>query len=146
MLIGQYDGKLGSKHQVSFPKKFRSELGDNLIVTKGLEKCLIIVSKENWKTLLEGTEGEPFTKSPIRGMQRFLLGNASEVELDTKGRFVLPDYLREYAGISEEIVFAGIQRFVEIWDKKQWTAEQEALSGNIESISEKLTAQREQHE
>lgn len=139
MLIGQYDGKVGEKHQVSFPKKFREALGDHLIVTKGLENCLIVVSQENWKTLLEGTEGEPFTKKTTREMQRFLLGNASEVDLDAKGRFVLPDYLREYAEVSEDIVFAGIQRFVEIWDKTRWEKEQQKLSGNIESISEKLT-------
>lgn len=146
MLIGQYEGKIGAKHQVSFPKKFRGELGDSLIVTKGLEKCLIVVSKENWKTLLEGTEGEPFTKAPIRGMQRFLLGNASEVALDGKGRFVLPDYLRDYAGLSEDIIFAGIQRFVEVWDKKAWETEQQALAGNIETISEKLAVQKDRNE
>lgn len=140
MLIGQYEAKVSEKHQVSFPKKFREELGESLIVTKGLENCLIVVSKDNWKTLLEGTEGEPFTKKPIRGMQRFLLGNASEVALDTKGRFVLPDYLREYAGLGEDIVMAGIQRFVEIWDKTAWEKEQKSLAGNIESISEKLTS------
>lgn len=139
MLIGQYEGKVGEKKQVSFPKKFRDGLGDRLIVTKGLENCLIVVSEANWQTLLEGTEGEPFTKKPTREMQRFLLGNASEVELDSKGRFVLPDYLRAYAGIQEDIVFAGIQRFVEIWDKNAWEKEQEKLSGSIESISERLT-------
>lgn len=139
MLIGQYEGKVGEKKQVSFPKKFRDGLGDRLIVTKGLEQCLIVVSEANWQTLLEGTEGEPFTKKPTREMQRFLLGNASEVELDSKGRFVLPEYLRSYAGISEDIVFAGIQRFVEIWDKTAWEKEQEKLSGSIESISERLS-------
>lgn len=139
MLIGQYEGKVGEKKQVSFPKKFRDELGDQLIVTKGLEHCLIIVSEANWKTLLEGTEGLPFTSKTTREMQRFLLGNASEVELDAKGRFVLPDYLREYAQVNEDIIFAGIQRFVEIWDKKTWEQEQEKLSGNIEFISERLT-------
>lgn len=139
MLIGQYEGKVGEKKQVSFPKKFRDGLGDRLIVTKGLEQCLIVVSEANWQTLLEGTEGEPFTKKPTREMQRFLLGNASEVELDSKGRFVLPEYLRSYAGINEDIVFAGIQRFVEIWDKTAWEKEQEKLSGSIESISERLS-------
>lgn len=138
MVIGQYEGKVGEKHQVSFPKKFREELGDQLIVTKGLESCLIVVSKGSWKTLLEGTDGQPFTKAPIRGMQRFLLGNASEIALDSKGRFVLPDYLRDYAHISGEIIFAGIQRFVEMWEKTAWEKEQQQLSGNIESISERL--------
>lgn len=143
MLIGQYEGKIGEKHQVSFPKKFREELGDLIIVTKGFENCLIIVSKDNWKTLLEGTEGQPFTRAPIRDTQRFLLGNASEVELDNKGRFVLPDYLREYANLTTDIVFAGIQRFVEVWDKTAWEKEQAKLAQSIESIGERLSEKNE---
>ena len=143
MLIGQYDGKIGEKHQVALPKKFREKLGDKLIITKGFENCLIVVSEENWKTLLEGTEGKPFTNKNTRELQRFLLGNATYVELDTKGRFVLSEFLREYAFLKEEVIFAGIQRFVEIWDKAEWTKHQEELSKNISSIAERLTEQKE---
>ena len=139
MLIGQYDGKIGEKHQVALPKKFREKLGDKLIITKGFENCLIIVSVENWKTLLEGTEGKPFTNKNTRELQRFLLGNATHAELDAKGRFVLPQFLREYAFLKEEIVFAGIQRFVEVWDKTEWHKHQEELSKNISGIAERLT-------
>lgn len=138
MLIGQYEGKIAEKFQISFPKRFREELGDNLIVTKGLEDYLIVVSEKNWKTLLEGTENSPFTNREARNVQRFLLGNATVVTLDSKGRFVLPEFLRTYAGIVEDIVFAGIERFVEVWSKKRWTEEQQRLAGEIESIAEKL--------
>jgi MraZ protein len=68
-----------------------------------------------------------------------LLGNATYIELDSKGRFVIPEYLREFASIDKEIVFAGIQRFVEIWDKKQWEEHQKGLAKNIESIADKLS-------
>jgi MraZ protein len=139
MLIGQYDGKIGEKRQVAFPKRFREVLGDTLIVTKGFENCLIVVSQDRWKTLLEGTEGKPFTSKNTREMQRFLLGNASVVELDAKGRFVLPEYLLQYAHITEEIIYAGIERFVEIWDKNSWEEHQKNLSQSIESIAEKLS-------
>lgn len=140
MLLGQYDVKLSEKYQVALPKKFRDELGDRLIITKGFERCLIVVSEENWKTLLEGTEGKPFTNKATRELQRFLLGNATYVELDSKGRFVLAEFLREFAGVKSEIVFAGVQKFVEIWDKEQWEKHQKELSNNIESIAERLTA------
>ena len=143
MLIGQYESKIGEKHQAALPKKFRETLGDKLIVTKGFENCLIIVSEENWKTLLEGTEGRPFTSKATRELQRFLLGNATYVELDGKGRFVLPEYLRNFASIDKEIIFAGIQRFVEVWDKKQWEEHQKELSKDIESIAEKLSETEE---
>ncbi len=138
MLIGQYEGKISEKFQVAFPKKFRDALGDTVIITKGFENCLIIVSEENWKTLLEGTEGKPFTDKNARELQRFLLGNATQVELDSKGRFVMPEYLREYAKVSENVVFAGIGRFVEAWDKKTWETHQKELSSRIESVAERL--------
>ena len=144
MLIGQYESKIGEKHQAALPKKFRDVLGDKLIITKGFENCLIIVSEENWKTLLEGTEGRPFTNKSTRELQRFLLGNATNIELDSKGRFVLPEYLREFASIDTEIIFAGIQRFVEIWDKRMWEEHQKELSKNIESIAERLSRQEDE--
>lgn len=140
MLLGQYEGKIGEKHQAALPKKFREVLGETLIVTKGFENCLIIVSVENWKTLLEGTEGKPFTNKSTRELQRFLLGNATQIELDTKGRFVIPEYLRTFADIKTEVIFAGIQRFVEVWDKKRWDEHQKELSKDISFIAEKLTA------
>ncbi len=139
MLIGQYESRIGEKHQAGLPKKFRETLGDNLIITKGFENCLIIVSEDNWKTLLEGTEGKPFTNKSTRELQRFLLGNATSIELDQKGRFVVPEYLRKFARIEEDIIFVGVQRFVEVWNKKDWDEHQEHLAKNIESIAEKLT-------
>ena len=138
MLLGQYESRIGEKHQAGLPKKFREVLGDSLIITKGFENCLIIVSEKNWKTLLEGTEGKPFTNRSTRELQRFLLGNATYVELDQKGRFVVPEYLRKFARIEEDIIFIGVQRFVEVWNKKDWDEHQEHLAKNIESIAERL--------
>jgi MraZ protein len=144
MLIGQCEGKIGEKHQAALPKKFREILGEKLIVTKGFENCLIIVSEDNWKTLLEGTEGKPFTNKSTRELQRFLLGNATSIELDSKGRFVIPEYLRKFARIDIDIIFAGIQRFVEIWNKKDWEAHQEGLAKDISGIAERLTGENGQ--
>ncbi|HZE87046.1 MAG TPA: division/cell wall cluster transcriptional repressor MraZ [Methylomirabilota bacterium] len=144
MLIGQYESRVGEKHQASLPKKFRDILGDKLIITKGFENCLIIVSEGNWKTLLEGTEGKPFTNKATRELQRFLLGNATDIELDGKGRFVLPEYLRKFAMIETEILFAGMQRFIEVWDKKHWDDHQKDLSKDIELIAERLSGQEDE--
>lgn len=144
MLIGQYDGKITEKHQIAFPKKFREILGDELIITKGFESCLIVVSKDSWKTLLEGTEGRPFTSKNTRELQRFLLGNASDIDLDGKGRFVIPEYLRNFAGLGSDVIFAGIERFVEVWDKNKWYEHQTKLSGEIESIAQKLSEDKKE--
>lgn len=139
MLIGQYEGKIGEKHQMALPKKFRDSLGDTLIITKGLDNHLMIVAETHWKTLLEGTEGKPFTDKTSHDMQRFILGNATLVELDAKGRCVLPEYLRHYANIGTDVVFVGLDRFVELWDKTAWEEEQKKLASTIGFIAEKLS-------
>ena len=138
MLIGQYEGKVDIKGRTAFPKKFRELLGDKLIVTLGYENSLIVVSEENWKALLEGTEGRPFIQSETRETQRFLLGGASNVELDGKGRFILPAYLRSYGQIKDEVVFIGLSRYVEIWDKTRLTEYRKNLEKNIDTISQRL--------
>lgn len=138
MLLGQYDGKVGAKNRIAFPKRLRSVLGDKLIITLGYENSLIVVSQESWKALLEGTEGKPFIQSETRETQRFLLGGASFVELDDKGRFVLPAYLREFAKIKDEVIFLGLSRYVEIWDKEKWEEYKKNLEKNIDRISKRL--------
>lgn len=138
MLIGQFNVKVGEKDRVAFPKKFRDVLGEKIIATYGFEDSLIVVSEANWKQLLQGTEGKPFLLSGARDTQRFLLGGASEVELDNQGRFVIPDYLKEFANIKKEIVFVGLYRYVEMWDEKNWNEYQKKMKGNISNIAEKL--------
>jgi MraZ protein len=138
MLIGQHEGKIDDKNRIAFPKKFREILGDKLIITFGYENSLIIVSEKNWKALLEGTEGKPFIQSEARETQRFLLGGASNVELDSKGRFVLPAYLRGFGKVKNEVVFLGLSRYVELWDKEIWEEYRVNLEKNIDRISQRL--------
>lgn len=138
MLIGQYEAKLGAKGRVAFPAKFRKELGDKLIITLGYENSLIVVSQSNWKALLEGTEGKPFIQSETRETQRFLLGGAVEIELDSKGRFIVPLFLRQFAKIKDEVIFLGLSRYVEIWDKSTWEEYRKNLENKIVRISQRL--------
>ena len=138
MLLGQFEGIVGEKSRIALPKKLREIIGSKLIITLGYENALIIVSEEGWKAILEGTEGRPFIEKPARETQRYLLGGATFVELDTKGRFVIPDYLRRFAKIKTEVVFLGLSRYVELWDKKIWVAYRLDLEKNIDKISDKL--------
>ena len=138
MLIGQFRAKISPKGRIAFPKKFREEMGDSLVVTAGYENSLMVVSSKEWKALIEGTEGKPFIFGSARDTNRFLLGEASEAVLDEQGRFVLPAYLREHAKIGGEIVFLGLNKYVEIWDKKVWEEYQKYLNENIGKIAEKL--------
>lgn len=143
MVLGQYDAVIDEKRRTAFPKRFRDELGEMVIVTKGLDTQLIMVAEKEWSTLLEGTEGKPFIQRDVRELQRFLLGNAQQITFDSKGRFVIPEYLGEYAKLSEEIVFIGVGRFVEVWDKKKWQDHEQSLVENdrIVDIAEKLAAE-----
>lgn len=139
MLIGQCQAKISPKGRLAFPKKFRETLGDDLIITLGYEKSLMVVSVKEWQSLVEATNDKSFIFGTARDTNRFLLGEASEVKLDSQGRFVLPNYLREHAKISEEAIFLGLNKYVEIWDKKIWSEYQKYLSENIGEIAERLS-------
>jgi len=114
-------------------------MGDKLIITKNMEGCLLVVGAKRFKMLLSGTESKPFILKEVREIQRFLFGQAAEVELDEKGRFVLPAHLKEYSGIENEAVFIGVHNRVEVWDKKRWEEySKKYLEENITKITEKL--------
>ncbi len=135
MLSGQVEGKLSKKFQCAFPKNFRQELGSVLMVTKSIDECLLVVSEKNWETLLEGTKGQPFLDKATRELQRYLFGNATTIRLDGQGRFILPVYLREYAGMRKNIVFVGVQRYVEIWSSEKWISHQRSIAKSVELLT-----------
>lgn len=139
MLIGQYKAKISIKGRLALPKKFREELGDSLVITLGYENSLMVVSAKDWHLLIEATENKPIILDSARDTNRFLLGEASEVALDEQGRCVLPSYLRQYAKIGEEVVFLGLNKYVEVWDKTAWESYQKALHENIGKIAERLS-------
>ena len=143
MLLGQYESKIDQKGRCAFPKKFREILGERIVVTLGYESSLIVVSEQEWEALLEGTKGRPFIEYETRETQRFLLGGASIIEFDSKGRFLLPNYLRTFPKIKDDLVFLGLSRYVEIWDKKHWEEYRSRLEKNIERISARLVKKKD---
>ncbi|MEA2020187.1 MAG: division/cell wall cluster transcriptional repressor MraZ [Patescibacteria group bacterium] len=138
MLIGEHIYKLGKKGRVALPKSFRDELGKKVIVTRGYEGCLIVVSPSQWKELLKEAATGPFVSESVRDTSRFLLGGAAEIELDDQGRFVIPPSLRSYAQLGDEVCFLGLGRWVEIWDKERWNDRRNYLAEEAGSIAEKL--------
>lgn len=139
MLIGQYHTKVSPKGRLAFPKRFREVLGDNLVVTVGYENSLMVVSSKDYKSLIESTESQPIILNSARDTNRFLLGEATEIDLDEQGRCILPAYLRLHAKIGEEAVFLGLNKYVEVWDKQVWEEYQKYLKENINNIAEKLS-------
>jgi len=141
MLIGEYQNTVGEKNRIAVPKKFREVLGTKLIVTRGYEGCMVVVSPSQWEKLSTETATGPFVSSSVRDTTRFLLGGAHEVELDKQGRFVIPSSLMEHAmirGETSQVVFLGLGRWVEIWEKKKWDERKSYLAKESSLIAEKL--------
>ena len=144
MLIGEYRSKIGDKKRVSLPKKFRKELGENLILTRGYEDALVLVNKSMWEKIAEDVIGGSFINKNIRDTSRFLVGGAKEVQTDSQGRFVIPEALYEHAELSEEVVFIGLVNWVEIWSKDKWLKRLDYLKKNGDEIADEINKMKAQ--
>jgi MraZ protein len=139
MLIGEYHGKLSNKKRTSLPKKFRNELGENIILTRGYEDALILVNQDMWQKIAQDVINGSFINKNIRDTSRFLVGSATEVQTDKQGRFIIPQALFDHAQLKEDIVFIGLVNWVEVWDKNMWQARLEYLKKNGDEIAQELT-------
>lgn len=140
MLIGEFESRFGEKNRIAVPKKIREELGEKLIITRGYEKSLIMVDETRWKSLIASIEVKPLLNAGVRDMKRYLVGGAYEAELDSQGRFVLSNLLKEFAGIEKEVVFVAIENWVEIWDKSLWTKKIDSINKSIEDLADRMSS------
>lgn len=139
MLLGQYEANLTDKDRLALPKKIRSKLGDEIVLARWYEGCLVVVSSERWSELLLKLTGRAqYVTQPVRDTDRFILGSAFEASLDRQGRFVVPKKLKEYASLSKEVVFLGLGDRVEIWDKKLWVLREALIRKQAEGLIEKI--------
>jgi MraZ protein len=139
MLIGEYTSKLQDKNRVSMPKKFRSEIGEKIIITKGYEECLIVVPFDKWEEMIKGIVSRPFTMTNVRDTSRFILGSAVEVLLDDQGRFVINPTLAEHAGLNSDVSFLGLVNWIEVWDTSRWKEREKYLRDSGSSIADELS-------
>jgi len=138
MLIGEFESKTGEKKRVAIPKKFREELGTDLVLTRGYEKCLVLVNKKMLENIAQDVVTGSFIDKNIRETSRFLVGSAIEVQPDKQGRVVIPTGLFEHAGLKNDVVFIGLVNWIEVWDKKEWESKLNYLSQNSEEIATAL--------
>lgn len=120
MFMGEYDHSTDAKGRLFVPSKFRDELGKKFVVTKGLDGCLFAYGEEEWHRVEEGIKNLPLTSKNGRQFTRFFFAGAAEVEADGQGRILIPAKLREYAGITKEVVSVGVGTKVEIWSKERY--------------------------
>ena len=120
MFMGEYNHTVDTKGRLIVPSKFREQLGDEFVVTKGLDGCLFVYSKSEWENIEEKFCNVPLTTKDARKFARFFFAGAASCEVDKQGRILLPVVLREYAGIEKDVVSVGVFNRVEIWDKDKW--------------------------
>ncbi|OGZ26848.1 MAG: cell division/cell wall cluster transcriptional repressor MraZ [Candidatus Nealsonbacteria bacterium RIFOXYB1_FULL_40_15] len=138
MFIGEYNHSIDEKKRLSLPAKFRKELGGKVIVTRGFDNCLVVYSKGKWGQVMEEMKKISSNRAEGRMFSRFILGGAAEVELDKLGRVLIPDYLKQYAGLKKEIVVCGLSDKLEIWDSEKWQGYKSGNEKNIDKLAENL--------
>ena len=138
MLIGEYTHGLDPKKRLSLPSKWRKELGKSVVVTRGLDNCLFVYPLKEWQAITEKIGRLPFGQADTRGFNRFFLSGAVEVDIDSVGRILVPDFLKDFAGLSTKVVLAGIHDRVEIWDQTRWQDYKQRIEKQADQLAEKL--------
>lgn len=138
MLIGQYHHTIDNKKRMALPAKFRGELGEKVVITKGIERCLVIYTEKEWQTFSEKLSGLTITQMEARAVARNILSGASEASLDKLGRVLVPDYLKEYAGLEKDVMICGLSTRLEVWDSKKWTEYMQQTEKGVEEMVSKL--------
>ena len=120
MFIGEYNHTIDAKGRLIIPSRFREVLGDEFVVTKGMDGCLFVFDNPEWQAFEEKLHKLPMIDKGARQFTRFFLAGAASVEVDKQGRILLPAVLREFAGITKDAVLVGVGSRVEIWSKDRW--------------------------
>lgn len=138
MLIGQYAHTLDPKKRLSLPSKFRKELGRKVVVTNGLDNCLFVYPLKEWERVAAKLGELSLGVANTRGFNRFMLAGAHEVEVDSAGRILIPDFLKAFAGLKDNVILAGLFTRVEIWDEKAWHTHKSRVEKDADALAEKL--------
>lgn len=138
MLIGQYQHTIDNKKRLALPAKFRGELGDKVVVTKGVESCLVVYTEKEWEAMSAKLGNLPISQAEARSFARIMLAGAMEITLDKLGRILVPDYLKEYAGLKKEVVICGLSTRLEVWDLEKWDEYSKNAEKGVEEIVSKL--------
>ena len=144
MLLGAHEHTIDDKNRLTLPAKFRQAFADGVVVTRGLDGCLYAFRRPDWDRLVESRLATLDPLSPEgRRLERFFYSGASETELDKQGRVMLPRELIEHAKLGREVVVAGVNDRLEIWDRATWRKELAEVEGSAEDVAERLAAKRD---
>lgn len=138
MFIGEYSHSIDPKKRLAIPSKFRADLKNKIVITRGLDKCLFIYPMKVWEEIAGKLGNLPVGESSTRSFIRLMLAGAADVEVDGQGRILIPDFLKSYAGLSKDVVIAGLYNRLEIWDEKKWEDYKKNAEKNTDEIAEQL--------
>ena len=138
MLLGEYKHNLDSKGRLAVPAKFREKLQSGAILTRGLDNCLFVFAAKEWEVLVGKLMALPIAQANSRAFVRLMLSGAMDVDLDSQGRILVPDYLRKYADIKKQAVVTGLYNRIEIWDDQKWQQYKQKTESASDEIAEKL--------
>lgn len=138
MLGGEYKHQCDAKYRLRIPAKLKKELGENAVITKGNDGCLFLLPKSEMDNVLSKIENLSIFNSQLQKPLRFLFSSAVEIEEDNQGRFLLPASLREFAGITKDVVFVGVGNRAELWSEESWTKYCNDNSANFDDIISEL--------
>lgn len=139
MFMGEYSHTIDTKGRLIIPSRFREELGETFVVTKGLDGCLFVFSDEEWKAFEIKLKSLPLTNKNARQFARFFVAGATPCELDKQGRILLPATLREFAGLEKDVVLTGMLNRIEIWSKDKWNENNSLDDVAMDEIAEQMT-------
>jgi MraZ protein len=138
MFIGEYNHNLDEKGRLAIPAKFRALLKKGGVVTKGLDNCLFLYTKDQWEKIAQKLAALPISQAKARAFSRHLLAGAMDLEFDSQGRVTLPEYLRDFSGLKKSVIVAGLYNHLEIWDKNKWNDYKKESEKNSNAIAEEL--------
>lgn len=138
MLIGEYKHTLDEKKRISVPSKFRKILGKKVVITNGLDSCLFIYPIKEWEQIASKLGGLSWGTSDQRKFNRFMLSSATEISIDSVGRILIPEHLKEMAKIKTKVVFAGVYSRIEVWDEQTWNKHKTEVVKDADQVAERL--------
>jgi len=138
MFIGEYTHTVDDKKRISLPAKFKKELGNKVVATRGLDNCLFLFPHKTWIDISAEMSKLGMMQADTRGFSRFMFSGASEIEVDSNGRILVPDYLKEFADLKNTVVFAGVHDRIELWNEKRWDTYKKKIESQADMMAEKL--------
>ncbi|MDT2773233.1 division/cell wall cluster transcriptional repressor MraZ [Enterococcus durans] len=138
MLMGEYRHNIDTKGRMIVPSKLREELGEEFVLTRGLDGCLFGYPMSEWQNLESKLNEMPLAKKDARTFVRFFYSAATECELDKQGRINIPSTLRNYAALTKECVVIGVSNRIEIWDEERWQEFSKVAEENFDEIAENM--------